>query len=168
MLVQPVRDALGEAEAGRQRRRDQQHEKDRAEQLAAGHLTERQRQGLEDETSTATGIEAIGEDQREDCETRKHRDAGIHKDNGGGRLRNRKILRHVGAEHDQGTHADADREEGLADGGHQRAEGDLGKVGFEQEAQGGAHVACKNSVEHHDDDRAEQGRHQYLHCTLQA
>jgi hypothetical protein len=73
---------LDQADRGGPRGESQQHEEQRAEQVSAGHVAERQGERLEDQARARTRIEAVGEHDREDRQAGQQRHPGVRDHHG--------------------------------------------------------------------------------------
>ncbi len=135
---------------------------------AAGHACKRRRQRAKNEARSRTRVQVVAEDQREDHQAGEYRNQRIRTRNDQRGLRQRYIVRHIGAVgHDQ-PHRHADGKERLADSGQDNLAVDLAEVCTEEEINGCAEISFDRGVADHDDQHHEQCRHQYRHGALYA
>ncbi len=154
------------------RRKGHEQEEQAAPQTAHRHIGEDVGQGDEDEAGAAGLVHTVGEAGREDDEAGGDGHEGIQHHDTDALAQQGVLLADVAAEDGHCTDAEAQGEEGLIHGPHQRVDDahllHAAKVGHKEEVQAllcAGHEQAVDGQHHHDD---QQGDHHALGYLLQA
>src|SRR5690554_132360 len=167
-FLNPLNHRLQQGNARGPGSKQQQNEEKGAEQTTHRHVTERQRQGLENQAGAGTGFQTVGKHHREDSKARQQGDHGIQNGDTDSRAPDFDVVTQVGTVGHHNGHTQTQGKERVAQS-HQDTVNRQGReVRVEQEADRLTEVSGGGGITHHNQQENEQRRHQNSHRALKA